>query len=409
MTVEVRTIEDDELEAWSACMGTAFLKNQGPEWGEFRRKVGFDLSRTFSALDDGLLCGTARSFATDLRLPGGGSVTAAAITQVTVRPTHRRRGHLTRMMHAQLADVIERGEPMAILVAAEWPIYGRFGYGPAIYGANLTVDSPMAALVDGDHAGTTELVALDELRRIAPAIFERHQQQTAGAISRDETWWDVTCGVLPHPEWKDKPNRYRAFHRGGDGEADGFVTWEAKERWSGMRAESELSVGELIATTPEASRDLWRFLVEIDLTVRIEASNRSIDDPLPLLLRDGRAVRTKSRDDFIWVRVLDVAAALGARTYSAPGRVVLEVVDGALGRGGRFALDGGPEGATCAPTDESADLTVPVQALSAISLGGTSLHGLAAAGLLDEHRAGAVATAARMFHATRAPWCTTSF
>jgi predicted acetyltransferase len=115
------------------------------------------------------------------------------------------------------------------------------------------------------------------------------------------------------------------------------------------------------------------------------------------------------RSDHVWLRVLDVPAALTARRYTTAGSVVLEVVDPLGYAAGRFALEGGPEGASCVATDATPDLVVPVGALGAAYVGGTSWSRLAAAGWVDEAHDDAVATASAMFTSARAPWCAMTF
>jgi predicted acetyltransferase len=176
-----------------------------------------------------------------------------------------------------------------------------------------------------------------------------------------------------------------------------------------MRAKSTLSVTELVAATPEAYLRLWRYCCEVDLITTVEAGDRPVDEALVWLLHDGRTLRQSGRYDFIWVRVLDVAAALAGRRYASEDRLVFEVVD-ALGiTGGRYALDGGPEGAQCAATDASADLTLPVDALGSIYLGGKSVLALAETGRIDEHTSGALLRADTMFRSSVTPWCSTWF
>jgi predicted acetyltransferase len=149
--------------------------------------------------------------------------------------------------------------------------------------------------------------------------------------------------------------------------------------------------------------------LSLDLAGTVRAGDRPVDEVLPWLLVDSRHARAGERFDVLWARPLDVPALLGARTYGVPGKLVVEVVDAAGFAGGRFAVDGGPFGATCVPTTESADLTIGVSALGSVLLGGHPVRTLAAAGLVDEHKAGAVGRATRMFAGDRAPWCSTWF
>ena len=109
------------------------------------------------------------------------------------------------------------------------------------------------------------------------------------------------------------------------------------------------------------------------------------------------------------MRPLDVPALLSARRYPVEQRVVLEVVDDMGYASGRFALDGGPDGATCTKARTRPEITLSASALGAVSLGGTSLATLARAGQVDEHKAGAVMRADALFHWPRAPWCNTWF
>ena len=202
---------------------------------------------------------------------------------------------------------------------------------------------------------------------------------------------------------------YQAIYRAPDGEVDGYVRYTASSGWDHMRPKGTLSIIELVAATPDAYLRLWRYCCEVDLITRVEAGDRPVDEPLVWLLRDGRCLRQNGRFDFLWVRLLDVAAALSARLYATEGRLVIEVTDRLGIAAGRFALDGGPDGATCAPSDASADLTLPVDALGSIYLGGMSVLALADAGRIDEHRQGAVARADTMFRSAVTPWCSTWF
>src|SRR5207245_5284591 len=108
------------------CVGTAFHAGSDVTDArvEFSRSIMTDLSRRIAAFVDAELCGTAGSFVEHLTVPGGATIPMAAVTQVTVLPTHRRRGLLREMMQTQLVDARQRGELAAMLIAAEWPIYG---------------------------------------------------------------------------------------------------------------------------------------------------------------------------------------------------------------------------------------------------------------------------------------------
>jgi predicted acetyltransferase len=404
--VAVRTVEESEIDEWVRCMSTGFLSHPAEGDGEYFL-AQMVLDRSWGAFDGDQVVGTLRSFLSPLTVPGPASVASAALTNVTVAPTHRRRGILTEMITNDLRASAELDEPVGILIASEYPIYGRFGYGPAVDAASYTLDAS-AARFRRPGEGSVELVDLATLRQEAPAVYERVRAQQPGAIGRDDLWWDRRLQQVDVPG--DPPAKgYQVLYRSTDDEVQGYLRYTAKQEWDLMRAKSTLSINELVAATPEAYLRLWRYCCEVDLITKVEAGDRPVDEALVWLLEDGRTLRQSGRYDFIWVRVLDVAAALAGRRYATEDRLVFEVVD-ALGiTGGRFALDGGPTGAQCAPTDASADLTLPVDALGSIYLGGKSVLTLAETGRIDEHASGALVRADTMFRSSVTPWCSTWF
>jgi predicted acetyltransferase len=403
---KVRTIGAAEIDAWARQRSVGFLGHVAEGTGEFLLGI-VDLDRTWAAFDDGAIVGTLRSFATELTVPGPAGVPAAALTNVTVAPTHRRRGLLSRMIAEDLRRSAERGEAVGILIASEYPIYGRFGYGPAVEGATWSVGTAGLRFLSVTE-GSVELVELAELRELGPGVYERVRAAQPGAIGRDDGWWDRWLHQVAVPG-EEPAKGYQVLYRSPAGEPEGYARYETKQEWEGMSPQGTLQLGELTAATPAAYRALWAYCAGVDLLTTIEASTRPVDEVLPLLVHDGRRVRQTHRYDFVWVRVLDAAAALSGRSYGCEGRLVLEVVDPDGFAGGRFVLEGGRGGATCTPTAETAQLTLPVHALGSIYLGGFAPSRLQAAGQLEEHAAGAAALADAMFCTARAPWCATWF
>lgn len=398
---------DDDIRAYVRNMRTSFFAavEPVPDDAIAFLRGWWAPDRTWMAEDDdGQPCGTSRTFVTELTVPGGATVPMAAVTQVTVLPTHRRQGHLTAMMAAMLDDACSRGEPFAGLIASEWPIYGRYGYGPATEWATLRIDATEARFRAAAPSGTVALVSREELRDLAPAVFDAHRLMTPGAISRTPSWWDVvTLGITPRPGEQPSVREQRVVHVDHAGTVDGYAIYEPKERWENGLSQTSIEVRELIASNASAHRELWRFLVDIDLVVRVDAWPRPVDEPLPHHLVNARAVRWRERSDQLWLNVLDVPRVLEARRYRGADSVVLEV-DGA-----RWQLDGASDGASCTSTSASADLVLPRSTLGAVYLGGTPWHALASAGLVDEERPGALDRAAALFSTPRAPFLTSHF
>ena len=408
MTYEVRAATEAELGDYIGCLRTAFLGEREVTSEEVAWKAAHtDLSRTFCAFSDGALCGTARTFPTDLTVPGG-ELKASAITEVTVLPTHHRQGHLRAMMQAMLEDASRRAEPVAILTASEWPIYSRFGFGVASERATLemrTVDVQF----EGPRSGSVSMVGVHELRSVAPVIYDRIRPATVGALSRDPEWWDSLLNVEVRPGWPAPKNRVRVVWRDGGGVAQGYAVYDTSEIWTDGVPSGEVQVRELFCATPDAYRELWRYLCEIDLVATVRAGHRPIDEPLAHLLADGRAVRTRARIDHLWLRLLDVEESLARRTYTQPGRVVLEVEDPMYQRILRLAVVGDPTGGSAEATDHEPEIALGVAELGAVYLGGLSFATLAKAGRVHERVPGSVARADAMFGIRPLPYLTTNF
>jgi predicted acetyltransferase len=406
VTVAIRHPEPEDAPDFLRSVNTSFLapaSRDAPMATFWLDQVKPDLQRIWGAFDRGTAVGSLRSLPFELTVPGGGTVPADGVTMVTVAPTHRRRGLLTGMMGRDLADAAERGDAVSILLASEWRIYGRYGFGPATEEAEWTVDKLRAGAPG--PSGELEQVSTAVLAELAPPVYDRARQQRAGGLSRDDVRWQRTLGLL-RAEGDQGWDGRATVHRDADGEVDGYLRWHAD--W-GDWPDNTLTVDELVAATDAAYAELWRFALSIDLITTVKADDRRVDEALPWLVADGRFARQTARHDSLWLRPLDVPAALSGRAYLSAGRVVLEVVDPAGYAAGRFALDASPDGTVCRPTTESADLTLPVSALGSAYLGGHRLATLAEAGLVDEHSPGALATATRLFGADRAPWCTLHF
>lgn len=413
MTLDVRTIDPSEYPAWFQAVAANFFDAFGARDDaerEARRRAPYtDFGRVQGVFDDKRVVGTFLSFATELTVPGGAVVPADVIAAVTVTPIHRRRGLLTRMMEHDLRGARERGEAVAALAASEYPIYGRYGFGPAVESVDYALDTREARFARRDDAGTLELVDAETMRAEAPVLYERFRFTCPGAVVRDDGWWDQVLGVGDEPTPPSSPPLQHLLFRGADGTLEGYVSYCVDPVMEQHQPRAVLTVRQLCALTPRAYARLWRYCCEADLVRTVRAPDRPTEEPLPWLLTDARAVRTTGRVDLLWVRVLDAAAALAGRRYLAQGRVVVEVVDPAGYASGRYLLDGGPDGASCARTDVPADLTLPVQALGAVYLGGTTLRTLAAAGWVDEHRPGALARADAMLRSPVPPWCPITF
>ncbi|MEU5286480.1 GNAT family N-acetyltransferase [Streptomyces sp. CA-278952] len=413
MSLDVRNVTASEFPEWMRAVGTGFLTaGKGP--GEelvADRLADVDLSRAQGVFDAGRCVATFRSFAQELTVVGGATVAADAITAVTVTPTHRRRGLLSRMMATDLAAAKERGDLVASLIAAEYPIYGRYGFGPAARNAVWEVSVHRAGLDprrSGQPAGGGRIEMVDgaDIRKIGPEVHAAFAARQPGVVTRDERWWRLRTGVAPRPAHDKWTEPFYVVHRAADGEIDGLMTYGVDDEWGdAMQPRNTATVRDMIALNPAAERALWHYLCSVDWVTTVRSGHRAPDDLLPLLLPDPRAARMITDTDWLWLRMLDVPRALEARTYGTEASLVLDVRDDAGLAGGRFLLDASASGARCVPTTRSADLALDVAELATLYLGDESARRLVDLDRAEELRAGAATTVDAVFRTGRRPWC----
>jgi predicted acetyltransferase len=407
-TIDVRKVREDEFDAWSDAIDIGFISPNNRGDG-VRRRRWFDLNRCWGAFDDGRPVGTFRGIELELTVPGGAFVPHDGVSGVTVAPTHRRRGLLSRMMAAELGAAKERGEVLAGLYAAEYPIYARYGFGPAVESAEWQLDARVARW-SRELPGTVEIVDLPVVLEEVPKLYDRVRALTPGAISRPAALWERRLDLVPR-EGESPKDVMHALCRDEDGVPVGYVRYKfGEERWTRGRPDNTVEAVDLFAVDVEYEARLWKYLADHDWVSTVVAPEvRRSDELWRDLLVDRRVAWAAGQWDAEWIRVLDPVAALTARRYEVPGRLVLRVVDKDGYADGTFVLEGGPDGATCAPTAEAPDVTLPANLLASVYLGGYSAARYAALGLLDEERPGAVARLAAMFHTAIAPSSPTQY
>jgi predicted acetyltransferase len=409
MTVAVRPVQSQELSQYIETLSTAFFERPDVDKVADELRGLWDLRRAWAAFDGERLCGTFRSFSTQLTVPGGRQLPASAVSAVTVLPTHRRRGVLRSMASAEHRAIRERGEAFGLLYASEYPIYGRFGYGPACRVASWTLNTRDTSFHGAIPGGAVEIVRPDpDTPRALKAVFEAWRLRQAGEIARQDYRWEFDLGR--ETAWGERWKGYLALRRNVAGEVDGYARYKARETWEERQSRSTVEVNEMHALNHDAYVGLWRFLAEIDLVVKVKAEGRTPSERLPWLLTNARAAVASDVGEGLWVRIFDVQRALEARTYEREGTVVLQVIDGELsGAAQRLELDAGPAGASCRATRRSADLTLDIAALGGAYLGGTRLRDAVLARGADEGRRGALAEADALLRTADEPWCSTFF
>ncbi len=404
MGTDVRALQQSDWDQWYDNLIRAFGGvPESPEERELWRSLT-EIDRSVGVWDGDACVGTAGAFSFRLTVPGGAAVPAAGVTMVSVAATHRRRGVLRSMMRRQLDDVREWGWPLAVLTASEPEIYGRFGYGAATHCVNVEVDTARVRL--SVPVGTDDVrlryAAPADVLDVCEAVYARKVSGRPGMLARLPGWERVV--VLDPESGRDGASPLQCVVAERAGEVVGYARFRVRPEWDAAGPKGVVAVQDAEALDPAAHAALWRFLFGIDLTSTLTALGRPSDDPWLSMVSDIRRCGLRVRDS-LFVRLVDVGAALEARTYQAPVDVVFEVEDDFCGwNAGRWRLTGDAKGASCGRTTDAADLALSVRELGAAYLGGVSLVSLGAAGRVRELRQGALAEAAVGFQSAVAPW-----
>ena len=324
---------------------------------------------------------------------------------VSVAATHRRRGVLTvddapaagrrprlgraarrpdrlgagdlrpvRLRHRHPADARARSTPTRVRLS-------RAARAPTTYGCG--------------YAAPAEVLDACE------AVYARLVPARPGMLARQPGWERLRAARPGERAGRRLAAAVRGRRAGRRGR--GYARFRVKPDWEPGRAQRHGHAGDLEALDPAAYAALWRFLFDIDLTTTLRARGRPVDEAWQHLVSDVRRCRLRVRDA-LHVRLVDVGAALEARTYQAPVDVVFEVEDAFCPwNAGRWRLTGDAKGASCVRPTDAADLALSVRELGAAYLGGVSLASLAAAGRVRELRQGALAEASVAFSSDVAP------
>jgi predicted acetyltransferase len=403
MSIEIRRAHEDDWPAICFADGRAFGTSYTVE--EIAKRLPLhDMSRFRIAVDTqparkGQVVGVAGSYALDVTLPGGATVPMGGVTWVSTATTHRRQGLMRQVVGAVHDDIDDRGESLATLYASEGGIYEHLGYGIASYQRSTVLDRRLTRMRAEFTVASTGVQMLDEdadvTAEIAP-LWERFRRTRVGEVSRDGTYHDALAEIR-NTGTDGMSAAYYLVHR------DGFAVYRMKMDWQGGLPAHTLHLAELAAITPEAHAALWQTLLDVDLIAEIHSRAVAIDDPLPYLLENQRALRTTVLADGVWANLRDVSTAFGARTYRTEDRLVVEA------DGKRWAIEGGVDGGSCRAVRTRPDLTTSHSGLSSLIYGGV-LPSALVAGLRMSARNDDVLRRADLFFPTSlAPNCQTHY
>ena len=397
MPITFRTAEESDWEAICLADSRAFGFTYTPELMASVRPI-HDLSRFELAFDGRRIVGIVAAFSLQVTLPGGGHLPMGGLTWVSTAATHRRQGVLTHLMARCMADIDRRGEPVAMLGASEGGIYERYGFGIATQARLTTIDRRLAQLRPEFRPplGTVQFVEGEDAITHVTRVWSRYHRLRSGEVDRNDAWHRHLSDIRAMARGEFGSSVYLA-HR------DGYAIYRIAEHWNDGHPAHDMNVVELVAVTPEAHAALWHTLLGVDLVGPITSRQVPVDDPLPYLLTNQRALQTTGLNDGIWVNVRDVATCLASRVYGTTDRLVVEV-DGA-----RWSIDGGPNGATCRKVRTRPDLVLDHASLGALLLGGVRPSVLATGRRLTARNADVLRRGDGFFMTSPAPHCLTNY
>jgi predicted acetyltransferase len=407
MAIEVRPLERDRLADLMVPISVAFGAAPSLERVERFGSVP-ELQLLLGAFEEDDIVGSAGAFTFDMTVPGGVSVETSGTSVVAVLPTHRRRGILRRLMRGHLDEAHRRGQAVAALFASEGSIYGRFGYGLAALRGEMDLRRERTAFAPTlgpararESTARVRLVGEAEAAAAFPLVWERVRLSRPGMLSRSDTWWRVRRTA--DPEWlrAGRPPLQRVLVE-LDGRPAAYALYRlGGSMGPGLLAELPLDIVEALGDSPEATRALWRYLFGIDVIHTFRATQIPADHPLLFLLAEPARLQIRLGDG-LWVRLVDVAAALSRRGYAEGPPLVLEVEDAFCPwNTGRYRLAAG----LAERTRAEPDLALHVDALGAVYLGGFGFTELAQAGRVVERAPGALRRGDALFRGELLPWC----
>lgn len=405
-SVTVRPLRQDDFPAFSQCFALAMGLEIPPE--AFERLDGIlELEGSFVAESEGEVVGTVGAYLFELSTPGRGSIPAVGTTLVAVRPTHRRRGILRKMMDAHTSWARARGVAVMGLWASETAIYPRFGFGVASHRGEWRISPKRAGfrLKDSDAGDKVQILPIDKARSRIIAIYEEHWKDRGGALSRSPTWWEIRR-FYDEPWTRAGASSFKYAISSRGGRDTGYLQYRRRSRWDDGIANDQIILNELMGD-PGGQRALWRFLLSLDLVECIEAFNLPVDDPLPLYLGDARRASVQPQDA-LWLAIIDLRQVLSNRTYATADSLTL-TVSGPNDESEtlRLTAQAGAQGA-CEPTSDAPDVVLLSSDLVSILWGSISVFALA-----DAHRISgspeALDRLARLMWTPRLPWCPERF
>ena len=407
-SITFRPITDEEYPAFARALVEGFSDDVPDDDFVDLIRATLPPERTLAAFEGDEIVGTFGGYDLDLTIPGG-HLGMEGTTVVTVFPTHRRMGLMKEMMTRHLESSVANGYAIAGLWASASNIYGRYGYGIASYADTVTMQSRDIRFRDGTDIDRVRRISVEDAHEVLPPVFDCIVIETPGMIARSAQWWKAD--VLHDAEWtkRGKTSKRVVVHDGPDG-PDGYAIYRQKgDETDDGHANGTVHIVEITAATERAHTALWSYLTNVDGCPNVRSWNTRVDDPLAMKLMEPRRIKIESRFDALWILILDVVAALEARSYEQDGALRFTIADSFrsdVAGSYELIIDNGV--GSCARIEGDSELALDIDVLGALYLGGAGAPSYAAA---DRIRGAgdAVDRLNSMFRTARTPWCNQVF
>jgi predicted acetyltransferase len=408
MPLVIRPVRPNEIAEFVTVLETATGRHITPQLLA-NAATAYDVDRTLAAFDGGTMVGGTGSELIELTVPGPVTVAAAKITLTGLLPTHRKKGIASMFFREQLPDLRRRGDPVAVLTTSQSGVPVRHGFGAATRAMAIDLSPSRKSRPGEESSVRVRMVDHAEARRTLPAVFEQHRRTRPGQVSRSKVFWD---------EWFSDPpllrigpsQRFVLVAENLSGDCLGYLTYQLGYGPLREQPVQDLFVEDLIALDSEAHRALWSYCLDFDQAARVRAWNIAVDDPILWMPSTMRLTEVTGVRHFLYLRLIDVPAALAARRYATGDAVALQVDDAVLpDNAGRYLLRSDGANASCQRTDEPWDVAVTVTELAAAYFGGVDFTTLARAGRIRCSRADVLTRLDAMFASRPAPWTVTDW
>jgi len=401
---ELRSIVEDEVSEFRQAISLGFGGDANPA-GHDRFLRMMPLERTVAVFEGDEIVGTLGDFPLVLTVPGGSQLSMSGMTMVGVRATHTRQGILRSMVRKHLDNAVERGDFIAGLWASESGIYERFGFGLSVEFHHTKIDARRLACPV--IAPGLDLVKIkpEQLQDVVAPFWGRLASVRAGFIDRDEERWQDIANDHEYTREGASSSRHIVARR--DDEVVGYLHYRQRDKWNDMVADGVIEISTMCAQDTEVLLSLWAFALDVDLFPHVSYWNGPVDDPLAYTVNNARAV-SRTINDGLYVRILDVAAALQARTYEVDGQITFQLDDDMGYAAGTYQLTVSNGQGTVAKTESDAEVSLAVRDLGALYLGRACAALYASTGRITGDAAG-ISRLGQLFVTERAPWCPEMF